>query len=91
MTPAAIAKGESLARYVQAQGAPLDTFVLALTLGEGYELLDYVEAGGLGLFANQALLLEDIRRSREAKDPFLFLAFFQLSGLSIARADLVLN
>ena len=89
MTPAAIAKAESLARFAQASGSPLNTFALVLTLGEAYELLDYIAAGGLGRCAQHDQLLYDIARAKIDGDPFTVLAHFQLQGLDMVRADLL--
>lgn len=91
MIPAAIAKAESLSRYCKSRGSPLDEVTLILTLGEGYELLDYIAAGGIGTFTNHDLLVADCHIARRSADPFMVLHNFQLCGLSIARADVVLN
>ena len=91
MTPSAIAKAESLRAFALAQGAPLDTFQVILTLGEGYELLDYLAAGGLGKFLHHDQLVQAIADAKAASNPWEVLAYFQIAGLSIARADAVLN
>jgi hypothetical protein len=85
--PAAIAKAESLRAFALEQGAQLETFGVCLSLGEGYELLDYLAAGGLGRFLHHDQLVADIEEARVKANPWLVLDHFQLAGLSIIRAD----
>ena len=85
MTPAALIKAESLARYVQHTGAPQSEFLLALTLGEGYELLDYLASGAMGRCANHADLEHDIADAKVKGDPFEILSQWSLLGFSIVR------
>ena len=91
MTPAAIGKAESLRRFAQMTGAPLREFKLIATLGEGYELLDYLADGGLGRFACHDQLVADIAEAKAKSDPWIVLQHFQLQGLDIVRADKVLQ
>jgi hypothetical protein len=83
VTPAAVAKAESLAKFALASGSPLDSFALVLTEPEAYELLDYLAAGGMGRYENHDLLVADIEQARRDKNPYGVLGWFQLSGLSI--------
>lgn len=89
--PAAISKAEMLAKYAQGQGSPLSTWLVVVTRGEAYELLDHLAEGGMGRFANHDQLVEDIKEAKVLANPWLVLDHFQLCGMSIARADLVLN
>lgn len=86
MTPAALAKAESLAAYARASGAPLSEFALAITLGEAYELLDHLASGALGRCENQAVLERDIADAKVKGDPFEVLSQWTLLGLDIVRA-----
>lgn len=87
MTPAALAKAESLAKFARASGSSLDTFALVLTEPEAYELLDYLAAGGMGRYENHALLIADIEQAKKDKNPYGVLGWFQLEGLSIWPAS----
>lgn len=87
MTPVALIKAESLAAFARHSGVPLSEFALSLTLGEGYELLDFLAAGGMGKVCNQTLLEADIAEAKVRGDPFVVLANFQLLGFDIQRAD----
>lgn len=91
MTPAAIEKAASLSRFAATQGEPRNSFAVTLTLGEAYELLDYIAGGGLGKLLHHALLLADIQSAKLACDPWLVLQHFQLEGFDIMRADQVLH
>ena len=84
MTPAALLKAESLARYARDQGSPLWEFSLSITLGEAYELLDYL----LEQYDNP-LLRHDVAQAKVNCNPWPVLEHFQLLGLEITRmADL---
>lgn len=89
--PAAITKAEQLAHYAKGQGSPLNTWMVSVTLGEAYELLDHLAQGGLGQFVNHDQLVEDIQEAKLLANPWLVLDHFQLFGMPIARADRVLN
>jgi hypothetical protein len=87
MTPAAIKKAESLYAYANGTGAPLKEFAVALTLGDAYELLDFMASGGMGRYQNHDVLLADIAEAKVAGEPFALLRHFQLSGLEIVSAE----
>ena len=87
MTPAAVLKAESLAAYARSSGAPLSEFAVALTLGEGYELLDYLASGAMGILRNHEMLKRDIADAKAEGDPWIVLANFQLLGLDIVKAE----
>lgn len=84
MKPAAIEKAESLYKFVMNSGQPLREFELSLTRPEAYELLDFLEAGGLGPPCD--LLRKDIELARQRGDPWEVLCNFQLQGLTIGKA-----
>lgn len=90
MTPIALEKAESLARFAKGQGTPLNTFALVLTQAEAYELLDYLAAGGLGRYQDHARLVLDILDAKAAGNPWPILAHFQLKGFDIV-SDQVLH
>lgn len=79
MTPVALHKAESLRKYALASGCPLGEFALALTLGEAYELLDYL----LEAHPASALLKTDVAQAKIECNPWPVLANFQLLGLEI--------
>lgn len=85
MTPAAVKKAESLARFATHCGQPLRDFELAITRAEAYELLDFIEAGGLGTPCD--LLRKDIELARQRGDPWEVLCNFHLQGLVIGKAE----
>lgn len=87
MTPAAVAKAESLLRFASHTGAPLSEYALVLTLGEGYELLDYLASGAMGRCLNHAMLELDVAAAKVEGDPWKVLNGFQLMGFDILRAD----
>lgn len=91
MTPVALQKAESLALFAKSQGSPLSDFALTLTLGEAYELLDFLAEGGLGRFLHHDRLVQDIADAKVDSNPWAVLTHFQLQGFEILRADLVLN
>jgi hypothetical protein len=87
LVPSALKKADSLQRHARYLGVPLSEFQLALTLGEGYELLDFLANGGMGQFQNHALLCQDIADAKLKGDPFKVLTQFQLEGLDIVRVE----
>jgi hypothetical protein len=87
VTPEALAKAESLSRYCKARGCPLAEVRLVLTLGQGNELIDYIAEGGIGVFKNHDLLIQDVVEARSMGDPWMVLSNFQLEGFDIVRAD----
>jgi hypothetical protein len=89
--PAAIEKADSLAAFAKRRGAPLKDFKLALTAAEAFELLDFIAAGGMGVYANHHLLIQDVQNAHAAGEPWELVSHFELCGLKIDRADLVLN
>jgi hypothetical protein len=91
MIPRALEKAASLSRFVATQGEPRTSFALTLSLGEAYELLDFIAAGGLGYVVNHSLLVTDIEQAKILSDPWRVLEHFQLEGFNILRADLVLH
>jgi hypothetical protein len=86
VTPVALLKAESLIRHAQYLGVRQDEFALALTLGEGYELLDYLASGAMGLYANHEALRADIEAAKVKGDPWEILASWRLLGLEIVKA-----
>lgn len=84
MKPQALHKAESLAHFATHTGSPLSEFQLAITRAEAYELLDYLEAGGLG--APCELLLKDIETARRRGEPFELLCNFNIQGFQIGKA-----
>ena len=91
MTPAALGKADDLYRFVQHEGAGADGMELLLTLGEGYELLDWLPTSGMVSQAYMHVLLEDIANAEAQGDPWLVLENFQLNGFKITRSDRVLQ
>lgn len=86
MSPAALAKAESLQRFARSQGAPLSTFQLAISDAEGLELLDYLVEQS----PPNELLSADVALAHKKRDPWPVLTHFTLLGLSIAPLQ-VLN
>lgn len=84
MTPAAIAKAESLDRFAKHCGAQRTEFAIYLTDGEGYELLDYLAAGGMGRCLHQDVLEADILKARLNGDPWIVLKGWTLLGFDLA-------
>ncbi len=84
--PAALAKAESLLKFAQAQGCPLNTFVLTLGHQEAMDLLSFYEAqwGGNEVF------MEDLTEARKRDDPWPILQNFELFGFVMAPVS-VLN
>ena len=87
MIPVALTKAESLARFVHHTGAHQSEFQLALTLGEGYELLDYLASGAMGRCLNQSALEHDIAEAKVKGDPFEILSGWHLMGFEIVRVE----
>lgn len=83
--PVALALADELYRYALGQGAPINSFELLLTLGEGYELLDWIP--GAGLFSDLELLRQDIEEAKIKGDPWLVLDNFTLKGMRIRCSD----
>jgi hypothetical protein len=89
MNPAALTKAESLNRFATEQGAPLSTFQLVLTNDEAMDLIAwFIEQQGP--FPNEVLIY-DAEIARRTKNPWPVLENFQLMGLAIVPANLVLN
>lgn len=83
----ALAKAESLHKFAQSQGCPLADFQLVLSDVEGLELLGwFVEQ-----YARNELLSLDVERARRTRDPWPVLSEFELLGMRMLRASLVLN
>ncbi|HUP06811.1 MAG TPA: hypothetical protein VMU47_06660 [Caldimonas sp.] len=84
-TPAAIAKADSLLAHAKHCGCGTGEFQVALTLGEGYELLDYlVSTSGV---ANRKLLKADVEEAKVAGDPWLVLKDWKLHGFEVVRVE----
>lgn len=79
METAAHEKAISLRRYALAQGAKLDTFQLALSLEEGIELLDWLEAQN----PDNELLRDDVAQAKLISNPWAVLENFALLGFLI--------
>ena len=91
MKPAALEKASALHRFAAMTGQPPKDFAVIATLGEGYELLDYLASGGCGRMRDHELLLADIEEAKLAGDPWLVLNDWKIAGLKILRADKVLQ
>lgn len=87
VTPAALSKAESLVRHAGYLGVKPTEFVVSLTVGEAYELLDFLAGGGMGRVANHELLVQDIADAKVACNPWDILTHWTLLGLSIVRAE----
>lgn len=85
MKPAALEKAESLAKFAAHCGQPFRDFELALTRAEAYEMLDFLEKGGLGQPCD--LLLKDIELARQRGDPWEVLCNFQLHGFTMGKVE----
>lgn len=81
--PAAIAKAEAFDRFLSSAGGRQPEDAVAITVGEGYELLDWLAAQHPG----NPVLAGDIAAAKEAADPWLVLEKFRLQGFEILRAD----
>lgn len=80
MSPAALAKADSLYKFACDQGALLETFQLALTEEEAVELLEWYATEYAG---NEQFDL-DISIARRTKNPWPVLANFKLMGMDMA-------
>jgi hypothetical protein len=85
--PAALTKAASLYRFAMEQGAPLETFQLALTDTEALEVLDWFG----GQMQPNAAFEVDLEIAHRTGKPFEMLSSFQLMGLAIVAASLVVN
>jgi hypothetical protein len=85
--PAALTKADSLLAHARHCGAPQAEFQVALTLGEAYELLDYLGTGALGVPRNMAALRVDIAEAKVAGDPWLVLKDWRLNGFELVRVE----
>jgi hypothetical protein len=81
--PVALSKAESLRRHVAYLGAGMDGFVLSITLGEAYELLDYL----VEQYPTSELLRHDVAHAKESCDPWPVLHNFDLLGFPIMPAS----
>jgi len=86
--PAAIEKAESLYRFALNSGAQVSTFVLCLKPHEAQELLEWYATQYAGRSEQFDL---DLEVARVSGDPWQILDNFQLLGLTLARAELVLH
>jgi len=75
---AALEKAQALTRLAKHTGAKPSEFIVTLTLGEAYELLDHMAAT-----YDSSLLRQDIAEAKAEGDPFRVLAGWQLSGFAI--------
>lgn len=83
----ALAKAESLHKFAKAQGCPLAEFQLVLSDVEGLELLEwFVEQ-----YARNEILSLDVEIAQRTRDPWPVLCEFELLGMHMVRASLVLN
>jgi hypothetical protein len=83
--PVAIEKAQSLYNFAQAQGSPLSTFKLALTVKEGMELLDHMVANNE---PNEQLDI-DVAEAKRTGDPFFVLSNFVLMGIEIVPVEIL--
>jgi hypothetical protein len=86
LEPQALAKAESLYKFAQDQGSPLNTFVLTLDPQEAMDLLSFYEAQWCG----NETFMADLTEARRLNDPWPILSNFQLFGFSMAPKS-VLN
>lgn len=84
-TPVALRKADSLLAHARQCGAPREEFQIALTLGEGYELLDYLVR--TSSVANKRLLEADVADAKLAGDPWLVLKEWKLHGFELVRVE----
>jgi hypothetical protein len=78
LVPSALKKAESLALHAKQSGSPLSEFAVTVTLGEAYELLDYL------LEQNpHPLLKQDVEEAKVRGNPYVVLENFQILGLAI--------
>ena len=83
---AAVRKAEVMRDYAVRTGYRLSTFAVALTAPEAAELVEALEAGRLGLYANMGALKADCARAKQCGDPFYVLQHIQLFGLDLLPA-----
>lgn len=83
MQPAALTKAESLIRHAHHLGVKPEEFQVALTLGEAYELLDFLVAQHN--VAQQSRLEADVAEAKTSCNPWAVLVDFNLCGLEIVR------
>jgi hypothetical protein len=88
MSIPAIEKAESLYKFANSSGYPLNTFALVLSESEAVELLEWYAAQYQG--TSEAFDL-DIIIARRTGNPWPVLSNFHCMGLEIAKANLVLN
>jgi len=87
MNIAAIEKAESLHKFATSSGMPISTFAVVLSEPEALELLEWYATQ----YAGNAEFDLDVDIARRTKNPWPVLDNFQLLGLEIAKANLVLN
>jgi hypothetical protein len=87
MNIAAIEKAQSLYKFANSSGFPLQTFALVLSDVEAMELLEWYAEQYQG---NEPFDL-DVDIARRTKNPWPVLEHFNCCGLEIAKANLVLN
>jgi hypothetical protein len=80
---AALAKAESLYKFAQSQGAPVNTFVLVLSDSEGLELLDWFKPQ----FEQNEVFDLDLEAAHKSGNPWAMLPGFEVLGLAIARVE----
>jgi hypothetical protein len=84
VSPAAIDKARSLHRFATEQGAPLDSFKLALTDAEALEALDWFKTQ---MYRQDAAFDVDLEIAHRTGNPWQMLSNFQLMGLEVVRAE----
>lgn len=84
--PEALVKAESLFKFAQSSGAPLDTFILTLSEPDAMDLLAFYEAQ----YSHVELFVADVAEARRTNNPWLVLSNFELFGLRMAPLS-VLN
>lgn len=88
MGPAALEKATSLHRFATDTGSPLSSFLLVLTDPEALELLEWYGTQYAG--TNEVFDL-DLAIARRTGNPWPVLENFQVMGLALGKATLVLN
>jgi hypothetical protein len=83
--PAALKKADALLAHARHCGCPLSEFQLALTVGEGYELLDYLVRSSS--VQNRRLLEHDVEEAKLAGDPWMVLKDWKLHGFEVVRVE----
>ena len=86
--PVAMLKAKSLHNFASHSGMQLNTFALVLTEAEAAELLEWYAKDYAGV---SAAFDVDIEIARRTKNPWPVLKNFNVYGLAICRANLVLN